>query len=342
MIPKSPKGSQLQGELEKQVTSCHSSQSGSSSSTPDVLPPENHGDGLTCHPHAPAPGTIIPNRIFVGGIDYKINESDLRRVFSQHGAVKEVKIVIDRSGMSKGYGFVTFETQEDVLKILNDANGICFKEKKLCIGQAVRKHQTSGQTKNASLAQPQPAVPHQVPCGTLYLTTSTGYPYTYHNGVAYFHCPNINPAPHHWSPAPRLMLSQSHQPVHQQAAYHQYQSVPNHCQWNAVQVPSNAVVYSQQSEYLCQTADGGSFSPPVPFMEETTPEFVEPTLPHVYPGMTPVALQYDPGKNLMFPPPRVRLTPKYRRYMQHKDYHYLPESAESPDTSMFHTSQPLM
>lgn len=30
------------------------------------------------------------------------NESDLRRFFSQHGAVKEVKIVIDRAGVSKG------------------------------------------------------------------------------------------------------------------------------------------------------------------------------------------------------------------------------------------------
>lgn len=32
----------------------------------------------------------------------KVNESDLQHFFSQHGAVKEVKIVIDRSGMSKG------------------------------------------------------------------------------------------------------------------------------------------------------------------------------------------------------------------------------------------------
>uniref|UniRef100_A0A8C9YTH6 Protein boule-like n=1 Tax=Sander lucioperca TaxID=283035 RepID=A0A8C9YTH6_SANLU len=127
---------------------------------------------------------------FVGGIDYRVNESDLRHVFSQHGAVKEVKIVIDRSGMSKGYGFVTFETQDDALKVLHDANGICFKDKKLSIGQAVRKH--------VFVTIPDSALPVPMSCGTLHLTTSAGYPYTYHNGVAYFHCPNMSSPAHHW------------------------------------------------------------------------------------------------------------------------------------------------
>lgn len=51
-------------------TSCCPSQNGSSSSTTDVLPPENHEDTLTHH--SPRFGTVIPNRIFVGGIDYKV------------------------------------------------------------------------------------------------------------------------------------------------------------------------------------------------------------------------------------------------------------------------------
>ncbi|XP_041835124.1 protein boule-like isoform X2 [Melanotaenia boesemani] len=298
-----------------------------SSSTPDVLPSENHADRLTRPPF----GTVIPNRIFVGGIDYKVNESDLERVFSQYGAVKEVKIVIDRSGMSKRYGFVTFETQEDVLKILSNANGICFEDKKLCIGQAVRKHQTA--VKIAPLAHPEPTRPYQMSCGTFYLTTSTGYPYTYHNGVAYFHCPNMNPQAHHWSPAPQLVASQSYQPVHQQPAYHHYQSVPNQCQWNAVQVPipSSAVAYSHQSEYLYQAADGDSFQPPVPRMKDTALEFVDAAVPQVYPGMAPIILQHDPTKNLMFPPPQVHLKSKYYSYMPKKNHHYV------PDTTVFHT-----
>ncbi|XP_044043672.1 protein boule-like isoform X2 [Siniperca chuatsi] len=339
-------------EVENQTafTSCCPSQnSSSSSSTPDVLPPENHDDSLIHH--VPRLGTVIPNRIFVGGIDYKVNESDLRHVFSQHGAVKEVKIVIDRSGMSKGYGFVTFETQDDALKILHDANGICFKDKKLSIGQAVRKQQASVQTKSAPVAISDSAMPLPMSCGAVYLTTSTGNPYTYHNGVAYFSCPNMSPPGRHWPPAPPVLLPQSHQPVYQQPAYHHYQCVPNQYQWNVVQspMPSSPVVYSQQSEYLYQPANGGSVQPPLPVMEDTTPEFLEPTVQQVYSlypqrteGMTPIVLQHDPGKNLMFPHLRVHLKPKYRRYIHHKDYHYLPEATEPPDASMLHTSQPLM
>lgn len=34
--------------------------------------------------------------------------------------------------------------------------------------------------------------------GTMYLTTSTGYPYTYHNGMAYFHPPEVTSVPPSW------------------------------------------------------------------------------------------------------------------------------------------------
>ncbi|XP_051283995.1 protein boule-like [Dicentrarchus labrax] len=337
----------MEVENQNASTSCCPSQNSSSSSTPDVLPPENHDDSLT-HRF----GTVIPNRIFVGGIDYKVNESDLRRVFSQHGAVKEVKIVIDRSGMSKGYGFVTFETQEDALKILHDVNGICFKDKKLSIGQAVRKQQASGQNKSSRLGCTDSAMPLPVSCGSLYHTTSTGYPYTYHNGVAYFHCPNMKPPAHHWPrPAPPVMLPPSHQPVYQQPAYHHYQCVPNQYQWNVVQppMPSSPVVYSQQSEYLYQPTNGGSLQPPLPVMEDVTPEFIDPMGQQVYPlypqraeGMAPIVLQHNPGKNPMFPHSQVHLKQRYHRYMDHKDYHYLPDATEPPDTSALHASQPFM
>ncbi|XP_051046006.1 alpha-protein kinase 3-like [Phodopus roborovskii] len=90
---------------------------------------------------APRYGTVIPNRIFVGGIDFKTNENDLRKFFSQYGSVKEVKIVNDRAGVSKGYGFITFETQEDAQKILQEAEKLNYKDKKLNIGPAIRKQQ---------------------------------------------------------------------------------------------------------------------------------------------------------------------------------------------------------
>ncbi|KAI0211606.1 Protein boule [Lamellibrachia satsuma] len=67
---------------------------------------------------APKYGTLIPNRIFVGGIAANTTEVELKQYFMAYGAVKDCKIIADRAGVSKGYGFVTFETQEDAEKII--------------------------------------------------------------------------------------------------------------------------------------------------------------------------------------------------------------------------------
>ncbi|XP_012157976.1 protein boule isoform X7 [Zeugodacus cucurbitae] len=70
---------------------------------------------------APKYGTLIPNRIFVGGISGDTTESDLCRVFSAYGNVKSTKIIVDRAGVSKGYGFVTFETEQEAQRLQTDA-----------------------------------------------------------------------------------------------------------------------------------------------------------------------------------------------------------------------------
>uniref|UniRef100_A0A8C3Q718 Protein boule-like n=1 Tax=Geospiza parvula TaxID=87175 RepID=A0A8C3Q718_GEOPR len=75
---------------------------------------------------SPRFGTVTPNRVFVGGIDFKTNENDLKKFFAQYGSVTEVKIINDRAGVSKGYGFVTFETQEEAQKILQDVMALLF------------------------------------------------------------------------------------------------------------------------------------------------------------------------------------------------------------------------
>ncbi|VDL89579.1 unnamed protein product [Schistocephalus solidus] len=69
-------------------------------------------------------GTLIPNRIFVGGITSTTTEEDLRSFFSTFGPIKDVKVIYDRSGQSKGnYGFVTFENQETAEMIIK--NEVC-------------------------------------------------------------------------------------------------------------------------------------------------------------------------------------------------------------------------
>lgn len=65
-------------------------------------------------------GFVVPNRVFVGGICPTATESDLFSLFEKYGAVKACKIVSDQNGSPKGYGFVTFEKAEDVVRLQND------------------------------------------------------------------------------------------------------------------------------------------------------------------------------------------------------------------------------
>nr|UHX60106.1 DAZL isoform III [Cynops cyanurus] len=61
----------------------------------------------------------MPNTVFVGGIDIRMDEIEIRDFFARFGAVKEVKIITDRTGVSKGYGFVSFHDDVDVQKIVD-------------------------------------------------------------------------------------------------------------------------------------------------------------------------------------------------------------------------------
>ncbi|XP_012696342.2 protein boule-like isoform X2 [Clupea harengus] len=287
----------------------------------------DHNAPLTLH-HAPRFGRVIPNRIFVGGIDIKTNESDLRCFFSQHGAVKEVKIVIDRAGVSKGYGFVTFETQEDAQNILKEADRLFFRDKRLNIGQAIRKQQV-GMHCGFAVPNLNPAMAIPAPCNTMYLTTPTGYPYTYHNGVAYFHPPEMTTSASHWpsrsmSGSP-VMVAHPAPPVYPQPAYHHAYQAPAQCvpttlQWNIPQspVPSSPVLYVQPSDLRYQPvempADGGCIQTSIPLTEASMPEqthmdhMVQPAYHQLYlhnpAGMGPIMMHQETGKEQRFHPTR--------------------------------------
>lgn len=90
----------------------------------------------------------IPNRIFVGGIPQTALQNELRDYFSHFGNVKDARIITDPRGNSRGYGFVTYENENDALKVLSlKEEDLIFKENRLNIGHAFRK-------KNNFMGQP--------------------------------------------------------------------------------------------------------------------------------------------------------------------------------------------
>ncbi|KAL0961838.1 hypothetical protein UPYG_G00332330 [Umbra pygmaea] len=85
-------------------------------------------------------GKITPNTLFVGGIDMKVEENEIRDYFARFGAVKEVKIITYRGGICKGYGFVYFNEDVDIQNIVEQQ--ISFKGRKLKLGPAIMKERS--------------------------------------------------------------------------------------------------------------------------------------------------------------------------------------------------------
>uniref|UniRef100_A0AAU7VFE7 Boule1 n=1 Tax=Enchytraeus coronatus TaxID=208440 RepID=A0AAU7VFE7_9ANNE len=104
------------------------------------------GTGYLNSMHIPKFGTLVPNRIFVGGIASDTTESELKNFFSSFGNVRDCKIILDRGGLSKSYGFVTFESPEDAEKIIKrSADTLIMRDRKLNIGPAIRKQSMQGE-----------------------------------------------------------------------------------------------------------------------------------------------------------------------------------------------------
>ncbi|MBT5954576.1 RNA-binding protein [bacterium] len=55
----------------------------------------------------------MENKVYIGNLAYGTTQDELRDEFSQCGEVSDVAIIMDReTGRSKGFGFITFETEE--------------------------------------------------------------------------------------------------------------------------------------------------------------------------------------------------------------------------------------
>ncbi|MFO8235304.1 MAG: RNA-binding protein [Bacteroidales bacterium] len=67
--------------------------------------------------------------IYVGNLDYKLQENELEELFGEYGEVSSVKIITDKyTGKSKGFGFVEMPDDgqaETAIEALNgkEANG---------------------------------------------------------------------------------------------------------------------------------------------------------------------------------------------------------------------------
>ena len=78
--------------------------------------------------------------IFVGNLDYKTSEDELRQLFAAYGPVDRVSIVIDRySGQPRGSAFVEMASAGDADKAITELNGTELHGRKLDVNEARRR-----------------------------------------------------------------------------------------------------------------------------------------------------------------------------------------------------------
>lgn len=54
------------------------------------------------------------NKLFVGGLSWNTDEMGLKSAFEEFGLVVDAKVITDRdTGRSRGFGFVTFNANDD-------------------------------------------------------------------------------------------------------------------------------------------------------------------------------------------------------------------------------------
>ncbi|QPG76003.1 hypothetical protein FOA43_003389 [Brettanomyces nanus] len=72
--------------------------------------------------------------VFVGRLDYSINEINLTQQFSAYGEIDHVRVVRERgNGKSRGYGFVVYQDEEGAKMAFDHANGIEIKGRKMVV-----------------------------------------------------------------------------------------------------------------------------------------------------------------------------------------------------------------
>jgi cold-inducible RNA-binding protein len=84
-------------------------------------------------------------KLYVGNLSFSMSESELRDLFSAHGAVTDVHIVTDRmSGKSRGFAFVTMGNRNEGQAAINALEGHSIDGRKLTVSEARPKNDDRG------------------------------------------------------------------------------------------------------------------------------------------------------------------------------------------------------
>lgn len=66
---------------------------------------------------------FLNNKLFVGGLSWGTTDKELMEAFASYGSVTEAKVIKERdSGRSRGFGFVTFDSEDEATAAMEAMN----------------------------------------------------------------------------------------------------------------------------------------------------------------------------------------------------------------------------
>ncbi|KAK2810146.1 hypothetical protein FQN50_003115 [Emmonsiellopsis sp. PD_5] len=98
----------------------------------DLPPVRNTGRNFT-----PKPRNFPPSEtIYVGNIFFELSADDLKQDMSQFGNVEGVRIIYDNRGLSRGFGYVTFDTIEAAERAIAEMNMRVYQGRRVVVNFA--------------------------------------------------------------------------------------------------------------------------------------------------------------------------------------------------------------
>jgi RNA recognition motif-containing protein len=86
----------------------------------------------------------MSKRIYVGGLPYSAQDSELQSLFATHGEVSEVSIVTDRyTGQARGFAFVNMANDDEASAAIKALDGTQMGGRTLIVNEA-RERESGG------------------------------------------------------------------------------------------------------------------------------------------------------------------------------------------------------
>jgi cold-inducible RNA-binding protein len=84
-------------------------------------------------------------KLFVGSLSFNTTESELDAAFNRFGKITEAKVITDRmTGRSRGFGFVTFETDEAAQAAMSEMDGTSLDGRTITVNEAQEQRRDGG------------------------------------------------------------------------------------------------------------------------------------------------------------------------------------------------------